>query len=186
MKKIALVTLCSITLLVSAPRVSFADETTGNFDSTVLAQEVVDPTSPTTPVEPIDPTTPVDSVDPTDPVDPVNPTEPTEPTDPTEPEVPTTPTVTDNPTEQAVTTDAGHVIVAVEASKPIIQLADGTTQKVEAKEIGATVQNDGTISVKGNDGKMKVLPKTGSTSNLALSVLGGLFVLGSGVALKKS
>ncbi|EAF8635379.1 LPXTG cell wall anchor domain-containing protein, partial [Listeria monocytogenes] len=57
--------------------------------------------------------------------------------------------------------------------------------KVEAKEIGADVQKDGTVTVKGSDGKMKVLPKTGSTSNLALSVLGGLFVLGSGVALKK-
>ena len=77
------------------------------------------------------------------------------------------------------------MIVAVEASKPIIQLADGTTQKVEAKEIGATVQNDGTVSVKGNDGKMKVLPKTGETENIALSVLGSLMVLGSAFIFKK-
>jgi LPXTG-motif cell wall-anchored protein len=77
------------------------------------------------------------------------------------------------------------VIVAVEDSKLIIQLADGTTKKVEAKEIGADVQNDGTVSVKGNDGKMKVLPQTGETTNITLSILGGLLVLGSGVILKK-
>lgn len=61
----------------------------------------------------------------------------------------------------------------------------GTTKKVEAKEIGANVQKDGTVTVKGTDGKMKVLPKTGEAENIALSVLGGLFVLGSGVILKK-
>ena len=77
------------------------------------------------------------------------------------------------------------MIVAVEDSKPIIQLADGTTKKVEAKEIGADVQKDGTVTVKGSDGKMKVLPKTGETENIVLSVLGGLLVLGSGVILKK-
>ena len=77
------------------------------------------------------------------------------------------------------------MIVAVEDSRPIIQLADGTTKKVEAKEIGADVQKDGTVTVKGLDGKMKVLPKTGETENIVLSVLGGLLVLGSGVILKK-
>ncbi|HAC0378715.1 TPA_asm: LPXTG cell wall anchor domain-containing protein, partial [Listeria monocytogenes] len=103
------------------------------------------------------------------------------PTEPTEPSKP----VDTNPIENPVNTDTGEVIVAVEDSKPIIQLADGTTKKVEAKEIGATVQNDGTVSVKGNDGKMKVLPQTGETANITLSILGGLLVLGSGVILKK-
>lgn len=32
---------------------------------------------------------------------------------------------------------------------------------------------------------MKVLPKTGETENITLSILGGLLVLGSGVILKK-
>ena len=77
------------------------------------------------------------------------------------------------------------MIVAVEDSKPIIQLADGTTKKVEAKEIGANVQKDGTVTVKGLDGKMKVLPKTGETANIALSVLGSLMVLGSAFIFKK-
>ncbi|MFS1004550.1 LPXTG cell wall anchor domain-containing protein [Enterococcus casseliflavus] len=53
----------------------------------------------------------------------------------------------------------------------------GTTKKVEAKEIGVDVQKDGTVTVKGLDGKMKVLPKTGETANIALSVLGSLMVL---------
>ncbi|EAA0154559.1 LPXTG cell wall anchor domain-containing protein, partial [Listeria monocytogenes] len=129
--------------------------------------------------------------EPTEPTEPSEPIEePTEPTEPSEPieeptESATNPNVTDNPTESPVTTDQGHVIVAVEDSKPIVQLADGTTQKVEASEIGATVQNDGTVAVTGNDGKMKVLPQTGETGNIALSVLGGLLVLGSGVILKK-
>ena len=55
--------------------------------------------------------------------------------------------------ENPVNTDTGVVIVAVEDSKPIIQLADGTTKKVEAKEIGADVQKDGTVTVKGSDRK---------------------------------
>ncbi|EAF9054001.1 LPXTG cell wall anchor domain-containing protein, partial [Listeria monocytogenes] len=87
--------------------------------------------------------------------------------------------------ENPVNTDTGVVIVAVEDSKPIIQLADGTTKKVEAKEIGADVQKDGTVTVKGSDGKMKVLPKTGEESTAALSVLGGFMLLGSGILLKK-
>ena len=56
---------------------------------------------------------------------------------------------------------------------------------VEAKEIGADVQKDGTVTVKGSDGKMKVLPKTGETENIALSVLGSLMVLGSAFIFKK-
>lgn len=87
--------------------------------------------------------------------------------------------------ENPVNTDTGVVIVAVEDSKPIIQLADGTTKKVEAKEIGAHVQKDGTVTVKGSDGRMKVLPKTGETENIALSVLGSLMVLGSAFIFKK-
>ncbi|EHZ9213337.1 LPXTG cell wall anchor domain-containing protein [Enterococcus faecalis] len=70
--------------------------------------------------------------------------------------------------ENPVNTDTGVVIVAV-----------------EAKEIGADVQKDGTVTVKGSDGRMKVLPKTGETENIALSVLGSLMVLGSAFIFKK-
>ncbi|EOH84545.1 LPXTG-domain-containing protein cell wall anchor domain, partial [Enterococcus villorum ATCC 700913] len=119
--------------------------------------------------------------EPTEPSEPTEPTEPSKPTEPTEPSKP----VDTNPIENPVNTDTGVVIVAVEDSKPIIQLADGTTKKVEAKEIGADVQKDGTVTVKGSDGKMKVLPKTGETENIALSVLGSLMVLGSAFIFKK-
>ncbi|EIQ7064294.1 LPXTG cell wall anchor domain-containing protein [Enterococcus faecalis] len=87
--------------------------------------------------------------------------------------------------ENPVNTDTGVVIVAVEDSKPIIQLADGTTKKVEATEIGATVQKDGTVKVKAKDGKMKVLPQTGEKENLALSIMGSLTALASGFFLVK-
>ncbi|MEG7640308.1 LPXTG cell wall anchor domain-containing protein, partial [Enterococcus casseliflavus] len=56
-------------------------------------------------------------------------------------------------------------------------------KKVEAKEIGANVQKDGTVTVKGSDGKMKVLPKTGETENIALSIIGSLSTLASGFFL---
>ena len=75
------------------------------------------------------------------------------------------------------------MIVAVEDSKPIIQLADGTTKKVEAKEIGADVQKDGTVTVKGSDGKMKVLPQTGEKETIALSIAGIFMTLTGGFSL---
>ena len=46
MKKIALLTLFSTALLVSAPLVSFADEATGSSGVNVLADDVVDPVEP--------------------------------------------------------------------------------------------------------------------------------------------
>ncbi|HDO7760465.1 TPA: peptidase, partial [Enterococcus faecalis] len=63
MKKFAFLTLFSTALLVSAPLVSFADETASSSDVTILADD-----DPVVPVEPTDPTTPVDPVDPVDPV----------------------------------------------------------------------------------------------------------------------
>lgn len=53
------------------------------------------------------------------------------PTEPTEPSKP----VDTNPIENPVNTDTGVVIVAVEDSKPIIQLADGTTKKLKLKKL---------------------------------------------------
>ncbi|EKL7627722.1 LPXTG cell wall anchor domain-containing protein [Enterococcus faecalis] len=203
MKKFALLTLFSTALLVSAPLVSYADETASSSDINILADDdpvvPVDPTDPTDSTTPVDPVDPVDPSEPTEPSEPIEePTEPTEPsepveepTEPTEPSEPieeptesaTNPNVTDNPTESPVTTDQGHVIVAVEDSKPIVQLADGTTQKVEASEIGATVQNDGTVAVTGNDGKMKVLPQTGEKETIALSIAGIFMTLTGGFSL---
>ncbi|MDU5306904.1 MAG: LPXTG cell wall anchor domain-containing protein, partial [Staphylococcus epidermidis] len=159
-----------------------------------------DPSNPTDPVDPgTDPSNPTDPVDPgtdpsnpTDPVDPgTKPEQPTKPNKPeTKPSQPTAPVeqpkpVDTNPIENPVTTDKGNIIVAVEDSKPIVQLSDGTTKKVEAKEIGATVQKDGTVIVKSDDGKLKVLPKTGEKETLALSVLGSLMTGLSGFVFFK-
>ncbi|WP_080350405.1 LPXTG cell wall anchor domain-containing protein, partial [Enterococcus faecalis] len=146
-----------------------------------------DPSKPTDPVDPgTDPSKPTDPVDPgTKPEQPTNPnkpeTKPSQPTDPVEQPKP----VDTNPIANPVTTDKGHIIVAVEDSKPIVKLSDGSTKKVEAKEIGATVQKDGTVTVKSDDGKLKVLPKTGEKETIALSVLGSLMTGLSGFTFFK-
>lgn len=155
--------------------------------------------------EVVDPDVPADPSDPTEPTNPEEPSESTDSSDPTPPSFglsgsasvnihpkqsggddpePSKPADT-NPIENPVNTDTGVVIVAVEDSKPIIQLADGTTKKVEAKEIGATVQTDGTLTIKDNDGKLKVLPKTGDEQNIMLPILVSLMSLASVVFLKK-
>ena len=152
-------------------------------DPTPVDPTPVDPTPvDPTPVDPtpVDPTpvdpTPVDPtpVDPT-PVDPT-PVKPT-PVDPT----PVKPTPVNFDLDKgSVTTQTGQTIIGTEDSKPIIQLADGTVKKVEPKEVGATVQKDGTVKVKGKDGKMNVLPHTGSENNIFLSLLGGVTTLITG------
>ncbi|EAV9844979.1 LPXTG cell wall anchor domain-containing protein [Listeria monocytogenes] len=200
MKKRTLITLFSTFLLIGSNTVTvFADEgTEAEVPVSVLEEnpstDPIDPTEPNEPVEepnkPTEPSEPVEEPnEPTEPSEPVE--EPNEPTEPSEPveepneptESATNPNVTDNPTESPVTTDQGHVIVAIEDSQPIIQLADGTTQKVEASEIGVTVQNDGTVAVTGNDGKMKVLPQTGEKETIALSIASIFMTLTGGFSL---
>src|SRR5574339_908588 len=179
MKKFTFITLFSTALLLSAPIVSFADQATNS--------ETTTPIDPTTPVDPTtpgttDPTTP-GTTDPTTPgtTDPTTPgtTDPTTPgtTDPTTPGTtdPTTPVAPENP----ITTDGGHTVIGVDNSNPIIKTADGTIKTVSATEIGGTVNENGTVSIKDNDGKMKVLPKTGTKDSVLLAFFGGLMVLGS-------
>ena len=193
MKKFTFITLFSTALLLSAPIVSFADQATNS--------ETTTPIDPTTPVDPTtpgttDPTTP-GTTDPTTPgtTDPTTPgtTDPTTPgtTDPTTPGTtdPTTPGTTDPTTpvapENPITTDGGHTVIGVDNSNPIIKTADGTIKTVSATEIGGTVNENGTVSIKDNDGKMKVLPKTGTKDSVLLAFFGGLMVLGSGIIFKK-
>ena len=204
MKKTKGMLLCA-TLLLGATYVpvagAIADGVTPSVDARQGEGEV-DPLDPTQPVDPtpVDPTpvdpTPVDPtpVDPT-PVDPTpvdpTPVDPT-PVDPTPVDpTPVKPTPVDptpvKPTpvnfdldKGSVTTQTGQTIIGTEDSKPIIQLADGTVKKVEPKEVGATVQKDGTVKVKGKDGKMNVLPHTGSENNIFLSLLGGVTTLITG------
>src|SRR5574341_177458 len=189
MKKFTFITLFSTALLLSAPIVSFADQATNSETTTPI-----DPTTPTDPTTPVDPTTP-GTTDPTTPVDPTTPattapttpatTDPTPPgtTDPTPPGTtdPTTPVAPENP----ITTDGGHTVIGVDNSNPIIKTADGTIKTVSATEIGGTVNENGTVSIKDNDGKMKVLPKTGTKDSVLLAFFGGLMVLGSGIIFKK-
>ena len=70
-------------------------------------------------------------------------------------------------------------------SADLIEVDNNKPQDFDLYEIGATIQNDGTVTVTGNDRKMKVLPQTGEKETIALSVLGGFLVLGSGVILRK-
>ena len=115
--------------------------------------------------------------------------ETTTPIDPTTPVDPTTPGTTDPTTpvapENPITTDGGHTVIGVDNSNPIIKTADGTIKTVSATEIGGTVNENGTVSIKDNDGKMKVLPKTGTKDSVLLAFFGGLMVLGSGIIFKK-
>lgn len=213
MRLFTFVVLSSAFLLVAGNAVpAFADETAGNETIQIQPRqggeddpEPTDPSDPTEPTEPEEPSVPTDPTEPTNPEDPEEPSEPTDPSDPTPPSFglsgsasvnihpkqsgeddpePSKPAGT-NPIENPVPTDTGMVIVAVEDSKPIIQSADGTTKKVEAKEIGATFQKDGTLTVKDNDGKLKVLPKTGDEQTIMLPILGSLMSLSSAVFLKK-
>ena len=119
----------------------------------------------------------------TTPIDPTTPTDPTTTVDPTTPGTtdPTTPVAPENP----ITTDGGHTVIGVDNSNPIIKTADGTIKTVSATEIGGTVNENGTVSIKDNDGKMKVLPKTGTKDSVLLAFFGGLMVLGSGIIFKK-
>ena len=199
MKKFTFITLFSTALLLSAPIVSFADQATNSETTTPIDPTTpVDPTTPgtTDPTTPVDPTTP-GTTDPTTPgtTDPTTPgtTDPTTPgtTDPTTPGTtdPTTPGTTDPTTpvapENPITTDGGHTVIGVDNSNPIIKTADGTIKTVSATEIGGTVNENGTVSIKDNDGKMKVLPKTGTKDSVLLAFFGGLMVLGSGIIFKK-
>ena len=77
MKKLALLTLFSTTLLVSAPIVSFADETASSSDINILADD-----DPVVPVEPLHPVHPVDPVEPVHPVEPLHPVYPVGPVHP--------------------------------------------------------------------------------------------------------
>lgn len=67
----------------------------------------------------------------------------------------------------------------------IVSVVDGVAYK--ESENGLTPISDkveklpsGNIAVKGSDGKMKVLPKTGSEQTVMMTVLGSLLTLGSG------
>ena len=77
----------------------------------------------------------------------------------------------------------GQTIVGTNAGSIVVQYADGSTQQVAPESVGATVQSDGSITVKDSEGKLKRLPNTGEETSI-LSVF-GLSLLGAVGFLKK-
>ena len=77
----------------------------------------------------------------------------------------------------------GQTIVGTNAGSIVVQYSDGSTQQVAPETVGATVQSDGSITVKDSEGKLKRLPNTGEESSI-LSVF-GLSLLGAVGFLKK-
>ncbi|EOE4922137.1 LPXTG cell wall anchor domain-containing protein [Enterococcus hirae] len=77
-----------------------------------------------------------------------------------------------------VETDTGEKIVSVVDGVAYKQTNDGTLTpiKAEVKQLPS-----GNIAVKGSDGQLKVLPKTGSKQTVLMTVLGSLLTLGTGV-----
>ena len=75
-----------------------------------------------------------------------------------------------------VETENGEKIVSVVDGVPYKQTENGLEQATAE----VTKLPSGNISVKGSDGKIKVLPQTGSRKALGLTILGGLMVVGVG------
>ena len=172
----------------------------------------VEPTDPTTPGEPTEPTKPVEPTEPTTPVEPTEPTKPVEPSQPVAPvkpvpvvvtpngeiaqggntnQQPTVPIETSNVNELThvptihtpILTDGGESIVAVKDGVPLTQTNEG----LKPIESAYKVLPSGNVEVKGQDGKTKVLPKTGETENTLLALAGSLMfgVSALGAFLKK-
>ncbi|EME3504085.1 LPXTG cell wall anchor domain-containing protein [Enterococcus faecium] len=78
-----------------------------------------------------------------------------------------------------VETETGEKIVSVVDGVAYKQKNDGTLTPIsgEVKQLSS-----GNIAVKGSDGQLKVLPKTGTKQTVMMTVLGSLLTLGSGFA----
>lgn len=171
-------------------------------------EKPVDPTEPTTPTEPSEPekpTEPSKPVEPEKPVTPSKPTEPEKPAKPTQPDKPVDVVVTPNgeishggntsqqltvPIETSNVNEITHVPtpntpITTSNGESIVAVLDGTPLK-QTEEGLKPIQSDfkvlpsGNVEVKGNDGKLKVLPKTGEEMNVFLSAAGGILSLVSG------
>ncbi|HAQ6021320.1 TPA: LPXTG cell wall anchor domain-containing protein [Enterococcus faecium] len=167
--------------------------------------EPTEPTTPTEPSEPEKPTEPSKPVEPEKPVTPSKPTEPEKPAKPTQPDKPVDVVVTPNgeishggntsqqltvPIETSNVNEITHVPtpntpITTSNGESIVAVLDGTPLK-QTEEGLKPIQSDfkvlpsGNVEVKGNDGKLKVLPKTGEEMNVFLSASGGILSLVSG------
>ena len=201
-KKQVLATLALSTIALAQAGFVSADEVTP-IDSSAPTTEVVTPTAPSASTE-----TEAPAVQPTDPsVTPVDPTAPSAPQDKDNAEsldgVPAEkPKTTDEANEQGksqigtTSTSTGQVVHDV-TKEPVetntgasivstqngnVVLSDGSV--VAPEEVGATVNEDKTISVTDKEGKLKTLPNTGTTESI-LGAIGSMLLTAVGYFYKK-
>ena len=87
-------------------------------------------------------------------------------------------------TQEPVYTNTGYQIVSTQNSQVVVAYADGSTDTVAPETIGATVNEDKTISVQTASGEMKTLPSTGEKGGL-LASLSGVILLALAWVLRK-
>lgn len=86
--------------------------------------------------------------------------------------------------QEPVYTNTGYQIVSTQNSQVVVAYADGSTDTVAPETIGATVNEDKTISVQTASGEMKTLPSTGEKGGL-LASLSGVILLALAWILRK-
>ncbi|KIC78487.1 LPXTG cell wall anchor domain-containing protein [Streptococcus constellatus] len=86
--------------------------------------------------------------------------------------------------QEPVYTNTGYQIVSTQNSQVVVAYADGSTDTVAPETIGATVNEDKTISVQTASGEMKTLPSTGEKGGL-LASLSGIILLALAWVLRK-
>ncbi|WP_049538743.1 LPXTG cell wall anchor domain-containing protein [Streptococcus pseudopneumoniae] len=74
--------------------------------------------------------------------------------------------------EQPIETNTGHKVVSTNQSKVVVETEQGDYQEKEPYEVGAVKQQDGTIALKDKEGKLKVLPATGTASTIFATIWG--------------
>ena len=74
--------------------------------------------------------------------------------------------------EQPIETNTGHKVVSTNQSKVVVETETGDYQEKEPYEVGAVKQQDGTIVLKDKEGKLKVLPATGTASTIFATIWG--------------
>lgn len=88
--------------------------------------------------------------------------------------------------QEPVYTNTGYQIVSTQNSQVVVAYADDSTDTVAPETIGATVNEDKTISVQTASGEMKTLPSTGEKGGLLASLSGVLLLALAWVLRKKN
>mgnify|MGYP000916413395 FL=1 len=74
--------------------------------------------------------------------------------------------------EKPIETNTGHKVVSTNQGKVVIETDKGNYVEKEPYEVGAVKQKDGTIALKDKEGKLKVLPNTGTASTIFTTIWG--------------